>query len=139
MRLIWVMEVTQNTFCAKDEGMVDPRTVTRRLKKLCSGCRYQDNQAKSGRYNTMDSEAMFQANEANPVYRNYRSVSGEFGISKSKLVCYFLNLDKRISCCQSLFHVTKMLQNLWLTPKCLEKRHKGYIPVFFYNLFIFFF
>ena len=45
--------VLLNICCAKYKGTVDHSTVTRWSKKLCSGCKNLDNQARSGRPKTM--------------------------------------------------------------------------------------
>ena len=53
----------------KDEGTVDHSTVTRWFKKFYLGCKNYDDQGRSGRIKTMDSEALPQAIEANPEYQ----------------------------------------------------------------------
>ena len=42
-------EATKTICCAKGEGAVDDSTVTRWLKKFCSGCKNLDDQTRSGR------------------------------------------------------------------------------------------
>ena len=74
------VEATKNICFAKDEGRVVPSTVTRWLKKFCSDCKKLDNKARSDRPKTVDSEAVLQAIETNPVCNTW-SVSGEFSIS----------------------------------------------------------
>ena len=46
------------------ETKVDHSTVSRWLKKFCSGCMNLNDQAKSGRPKTMDSESVLQAMKA---------------------------------------------------------------------------
>ena len=53
----------------------------------------------------MDSKAVFQAKEVNPVSSTWR-VSGEFGISHSSVVHHLHDLGKSIWSCQILLHVT---------------------------------
>ena len=42
-------------------------------------------------------------------------VSGELSILQSSVVCHFHNLSKSIQSFQIVLHVTKILQNFWLT------------------------
>ena len=58
------MDVTKNIHCLKGEDHI---TVTRWLKKFCSGYKNLDNQARSSSPKSMDSEAMLEAIEANSV------------------------------------------------------------------------
>ena len=53
----------QNICCAKDEGVVDPNSVTRQLKKFYSGCKTLEHKARPGRPKSMDSKAVLQAIE----------------------------------------------------------------------------
>ena len=62
-----VKETTKNICCAKGEGTVDHTTITRWFKKFCSGCKNLDDQTRSGRPKTVDSEAMLQAIEVIPT------------------------------------------------------------------------
>ena len=89
-------EATKNIRCAKGEDAVDHSTVTRWFKKFRSGCKNLDDQARSGRPKTVDSEAVFQAIEANPK-SSTRKVSGELGISQSSVVRRLHDLGKSIS------------------------------------------
>ena len=73
------MEASKNICYTKGEGVLDHSIVTRWSKKFCSGCKNLNDQAKSGRPKTMDSEIMLQAIEANPVSSTHR-VPSEFGI-----------------------------------------------------------
>ena len=52
------LEATKNIFCMKGEDTVDYNTISRRFKKFCLGYKNLNDQARSGRPNTMDSEAM---------------------------------------------------------------------------------
>ena len=61
-----ITETTKN-ICVKGKGTVDYSTVTRCVKKFCSGYKNFDNMRKSDRPNSMDSEAMLQTIEANLV------------------------------------------------------------------------
>ena len=58
----------------------------------------------------MDSEAVFQVVEANPVSSNWR-VSGEYSILLSIVVRHFHNLNKSTRICQIMTLITKLLQN----------------------------
>ena len=86
-------ETTKNSCCVKCEVAIDHSTVTRWLKKFCSGCKKLDHSARSGRAENVDSEAMFQAIEANSLWCTWE-ISGKFGISQSSLDCYFHDLGK---------------------------------------------
>ena len=72
-------EVPKNISCMKGEGVVDHSRITRWFKKFRSGCKNLDDQARSGRSKTVDSEAVLQTIEANPV-SNTRRGSDELGI-----------------------------------------------------------
>ena len=52
-------EVSKNIYCMKGEGTLDHSTVTKWLKKFCSGWKNL-NQATSGRSKTVNSEAVVQ-------------------------------------------------------------------------------
>ena len=67
------------------------------------------------RSRTMDSETVLQAIVENLVNCIQR-VPGELGISQSSMVCYFHYLGIWIG--QIVLHITKILQNFWLTPVC---------------------
>ena len=58
------MEVMKNIY-VKGEG--DHNMVSRWFKKFCLCCKNRDDQSRSGRSKTMDSEAVFQAIEVNLV------------------------------------------------------------------------
>ena len=65
-------ETTQNVCCEEGEGAIDHSTVTRKFKNICSGYKTLDDQAKSGRPKTVESKAMLQAIEANPMSCTWR-------------------------------------------------------------------
>ena len=104
-------EATKNICCAKDGGTVDNSRVTRWLKIVCLGCKNLNNQAKSGRPRSMDSETMLQAIETNLASSTWR-VSGELSISQSSLVYYLHDLSKSIHSCQIVPHSIKMMENV---------------------------
>ena len=85
------METVKNICYVKGEGTVAYSTVTRRFKKFCSGCKKFDDQARSGRSRTMDSDTI----EANVESSNQR-VSGEISISQSSVICHLHDLGKII-------------------------------------------
>ena len=93
-----IVEATKNICCAKGEGAVDHSTITRWFKKFCSSSKNQDHQAKPGRPNSMDSEAMLQVIEANLVSSIWR-VSGKLDISQSSGVHYLHDLGEIIWSC----------------------------------------
>ena len=72
-------EAMKNTDCVKGEDAVDFISVTRWFKKFRSGCKNRDDQAKTDRSKMMDSEAVLQITEANPVTSILR-VSSELDI-----------------------------------------------------------
>ena len=53
-------EATNNFSRVKRKGTVEHNTVTRWFKKFCSGYKNFDDQERSGRPESVDSEAMFQ-------------------------------------------------------------------------------
>ena len=58
-------EETKNISCGKIEVAVDHSTITRWFKKFCWDHKKLNNQARSGRSKTVDSEDMLQTIEAN--------------------------------------------------------------------------
>ena len=58
-----IAEATKNICWMISEGAVDHSTVNKWFKKFCTGWKNSDNQAKSGRPKTVDSEADLQAIE----------------------------------------------------------------------------
>ena len=79
------VNATNNICCVKGEGAVDHRTETRRFKRFSLGCKYLNDQAKSGRYKTLDCKSVVQAKEVNLESSTLR-VSGELGISQYGLL-----------------------------------------------------
>ena len=61
------MEAIKNIYCAKSKGAVDHSRITKWFKKFCSHCKNLDDQVRSGRPTTVDSEVMLQVIEANPT------------------------------------------------------------------------
>ena len=66
-------EVTKNLFCVKGERADYHWTVTKWFMKFCLGCKDLDNQARSARPKTEDSETMLQDIDANQVSRTQRA------------------------------------------------------------------
>ena len=71
---------------------------------------YLNNQARSGRPETRNSEAVFQAIESN-LASNTRRVSGKLAISQSSVVHHLHDLNKIFQTWQISPHATKILQN----------------------------
>ena len=70
---------TRNIYCAaKGEGVIDHRTVNKRIQKIHTGCKKLDDQERSGRLKTLNSKAMLQVIEVNPM-SNIPRLSGEVG------------------------------------------------------------
>ena len=103
-----VMEATKNICCAKGEAAVDHSTVTRWVKKFRLYTNYHDNQARSTRPKSEDSEAVLQAKEVNPV-SNILGVSGELSIAQSSVDRHLYDLGKSSRIGPP--RVTKTLQN----------------------------
>ena len=74
---------------------VDHSRVTRWFKKFYSGYKNIDHQTRSGRSKTKDSETMLQDREVNPGSSTWR-ISGELGISQSRVVCHLYNFGESI-------------------------------------------
>ena len=110
--VITAVKTAKNFCCTKDEGAVDYST--RWFKKFYSGGKNLDDQTRSGRPKIVDSKAVLKAREANLVSSTWR-VSGEFDISPSSVHHYLHDLGQSIQSCQIVPHVTKILQNFWLT------------------------
>ena len=91
----------------KGEGKLDHSTVFERLLLRLQNL---NNQARSGRSKTLDSKAILQAIEANPMNSTQR-VSGELSISQPSIVHHLYHLSKNICSCGIGLHVTKILQN----------------------------
>ena len=75
----------------KSEDAVDDSTVTRWLKKIFSGCKRLNDQARASWPKNVDSKATLQATEEN-LASNTQRVSGELDISQSSVVCCLYNL-----------------------------------------------
>ena len=104
------LEAIKNSCYIKGEGTSDHTTETRWFKKLDSGSKFLNNQARSSRPKTVGSEAMLLAIEANMVVGFWR-VLEEFSITQSSVVCHLYDVGKSIRCCQIVLHATKILQN----------------------------
>ena len=113
-------EATKNICCAKSNRTVDHSTVNKWLKKFRSGCNNIDDQEKLGRPKIVNSETVFQAIDANPVCSTWK-VSGNRCTSQRPQEKYSelrpCDLRKSIQSCRIVLHVTKILQNFWLTLK----------------------
>ena len=57
------------------------------------GCKNHDTLPRSGRLKTVDSEAVLQAIEANPICST-QSVPGEYAVLQISVVCNFYDLSK---------------------------------------------
>ena len=104
------MEATKNICRAKGEGTDDHSITTRWIKKFYSSCKNLNNQTRSDSSKSMDSKAVKQ----NLVSSTQR-VSGEFGISKSSVVCHLHDFGKSSQRCGIVLHITNILQNFWLS------------------------
>ena len=67
----------KNLCCVKGEGAVNHNTVTGWLKKFCSGYKNLNDQARSGRPKTVDSETTLRGKSS----KKDAKVSGKFGTS----------------------------------------------------------
>ena len=97
-----VVEETKNICWVKGVCAVDYSTITRWSKKFCSGWKNLNNQTRSGRPKTVDSEVVFQIIEANLVDRHRHD------LGKSKCNC------------RIVFYITftlhyEKIQNFWIT------------------------
>ena len=108
------IETSKDIYCAKEEGTVDYSTKTKWFKKSHLGCKNLNDQAKSSRPKTMDSEAVSQVIHANQVSSSQR-VLCKLSISQSSVVSYLHDLSTSIHSCQIVSQVIEILQNLWLT------------------------
>ena len=66
-------DAIKNICCVKGEGVAEYSTITRKFKEFYLYCKNLDNQARSDRPKTVDSNAMLQAIEESSTWR----VSGE--------------------------------------------------------------
>ena len=108
-------KAAKNICCAKGDAAVDQRTVTRWLTKFRSGYKDFDRQTRSGRPQTMDSEAVLQVIEANQV-SHIRRVSGELSVFKSSMVHHLHKLGKSIRNELAVLRVTKNIAKLLIHP-----------------------
>ena len=99
-------EATKNICWTKGKDTVDHGTVTRWMKKFCSGCKNLDNQASSGKPKIMDCEVALQAIEVNPM-SNTLKVS-----DKLDTFTTFAKASWAAELCLSC--TSKILQNFWL-------------------------
>ena len=107
------MEATKNICCVKGEGTVDYNKVTRWFKKFCFGGKNLEDQARSDRIKSVDSDAMLPAIEVNLV-RSTQRVWDKLSISEPSMVCHLHDFSKNIWNSRIGPH-TKILQNFWLT------------------------
>ena len=84
-------EAMKNNFCMKGERAFDHSN----QMKFCLNCKNLDDQVRSSRPKTMNSEAVLPTMKRNLV-RNIWKVSGELGISQSQEVCHLNDLGKSI-------------------------------------------
>ena len=89
------VEATKNICCVKSEGMVHYNRVTRWFKKFCLGCKNLNDQARSERPKTMESEVVLQAIKPNLVISIQR-VSSKLNISQSSMVNHKYHLMMRL-------------------------------------------
>ena len=83
-------EATKSICCEQDEGAVDHSN--QMVQEILLVLQRSNNQAKSGRPKTMNSEDILQAIEANPASS---TPSGKLGISLSSVVSHFHDLGKK--------------------------------------------
>ena len=94
-----VAETSKNIFCTISKGAIDYCTETKSFKKFCLGCKNLKDLTRSGRCKTVDSKAVLQATETNPLSNTMR-VSGELSISQFSVVqC---ELSNYTSSCQNI-------------------------------------
>ena len=85
------MEAIKTICCVKSGDAIDHSTVTKSFNKFYLGCKNLNDHIGL----KLDSEAVLQAIDTNPVSRTPR-VSGELGISQSIMVSHFHELGKTI-------------------------------------------
>ena len=107
------VEATKNIWM-KSECAVDHMTVTRWFKKFCSGYKNLNDQGRSGRPKTMNSESCAPSLKGKSSKENIRWASYSLWFpplyNLSKKYLELLNITKIL--------IIKLLQNFWLT---LEK------------------
>ena len=107
-------EATKNICGAKGVSTVDHITVTKLFEKFYSGYKNLDDLSRSGRPTSLYSKTLIQFIDANPV-SSTRKVSSELHISQYSIVYHLDVLSRSKLNCQIVLHVTKPLQNFWLT------------------------
>ena len=108
-----IAEATKN-ICAKGEVTIDNSTISKWLKKFCSGYRNLDDWARSCKFKSIASEAVLKAIEANLASSTWR-VSVELKISQSIVIHQHQDLSKSFKNCQTVSLVSKISQNMWPT------------------------
>ena len=108
------VEETKNICCMKAEEAVEHSTINKWLKIFCLGWEKLNDQRRLGRPKTMHSDDVLQTVAANLVSSTQR-VSGKLSISQSRVVPQLHNFGKCIKICWIIPHITKILQNIWLT------------------------
>ena len=98
------VRATKNICCLKDEDAIDHTTVTKWVKKFCSTFKNLNNQAKSDRPKNMDSEVVFQAIGANPIWRAFH---------RQVLFVNFITSAKAYRIAELRLMLNKILQNFW--------------------------
>ena len=111
-----IAEATKNICFSKGKNQ---RTVSRWLKKFCSGCKNFEDPARSVRPKPAESKVVLQAIEVYPasfIVTNPTScpqrVSGELAISQSSVVRQFHGLNKSIQYRRIELYVNKILGNI---------------------------
>ena len=115
-------EATKNICYAKGENAVDDSKVIKWFKKFRSGSKNLDYQARSGRFKTLDSEAVHQATEEN-VSSNSRRISGEHVHSSVWFV--ICTTPKNLSKAAKLWLMLQKYRKIFHSPKSL---HAGLMP-----------
>ena len=98
-------------YCVKGKDAVDHSILTRWFKKFRSGCKNLDDQINFHSVKVVDSEAVFQAIEANQA-SSTRRVSVELDTSQSSVVHHLHDPCKSIHSCRIVLHITKILHSL---------------------------
>ena len=120
-------EAMKNICCAKGKGAINHSTVTRWFKKFCSNYKSFNNQVRTCRLKTINSEAVLHVIEAN-LMSNFWKISRKLNISLSSVVCHLHNLVKSFQSCWIMHHVHKILQNIWFILLIMAQGHKYWEP-----------
>ena len=107
-------KASKNICCTKGYGGVVHRVVMRWLKRFRLACKNFYNQERSGWPKVVDSVVVPQARKVNPV-SSTRKVSDEFSNFQSSVVRELQDSEKSTQKCRIVSHVTKILQNFWLS------------------------